>query len=78
MMRDTPRAFVGTVAFHIERWTLVDVIESAGSGGWELVPGVQVVELDVSAGTLMITAERPTDRGDVVAALCRLGCTVRD
>lgn len=76
MMRDTPRTFVGTVVLRLEGQIFSEVVEAALSEGLEVVPGVQVSELDVAARTLMVTAERPADRGDVVAALSRLGCPV--
>lgn len=76
MMRDTPRTFVGTVALRLDGSIQPTVVEAALSEGLELVPGVQVSELDLAAGTLMVTAGRPADRGDVVAALSRLGCPV--
>lgn len=76
MMRDTPRTFVGTVVLRLDGPIQPAVVEAALSEGLELVPGVLVSELDVAAGTLMVTAERPADRGDVVAALSWLGCPV--
>jgi hypothetical protein len=76
MMRDTPRTFVGTVAFRLDGPIQPAVVGAALSVGLELVPGVQVAELDVAAGILVVIAERPADRGDVVAALSRLGCPV--
>jgi hypothetical protein len=75
MMRDTPRTFVGTLALRLERPIGPEVIEALAETP-ELVPGVRISDLDVAAGTLMVTAERPTDRGDVVAALDYLGCPV--
>lgn len=76
MMRETPRTFVGTVTFRLEEQSLPEVVQAAFSEGFELLPGVEVSELDVTAGIVMVTAELPVDRGDVVAALGRVGCLV--
>ena len=75
MMRETPRTFVGTVALRLEGPIRPDVIDELSKSP-ELVPGVRISDLDASTGTLMVTAERPTDRGDVLAALAGLGCPV--
>ena len=76
MMRDTPRTFVGTVVF---------LVEGAGDGrvGDALsaeigrLPGISRCELDAGAGALVVTADAPVDRTDVVAVLDRLGCRER-
>lgn len=76
MMRNTPRTFVGTVTFRLEDTAAM------GTGhltdGFDLMPGVRISEMDVGGGTVLVTALRPTDWNDVVAALARLGCRVCD
>ena len=76
MMRDTPRTFVGTVAFQLDAVLCRHVAEVVRDHP-ELLPGVRVADLDTAAGTLMVTAELPADRGEVIDALARLGCRVR-
>ena len=77
MMRDTPRTFVGTVALRLEG-PVTPAVRDALHEGLALLRGVRVSELDAGSGTLMVTAERPVDRAEVTAALCRLGCPVCD
>ena len=76
-MRDTPRTFVGSVAFLLQGRVCGHVAEAvrAGIGG---LPGIVLCELDAAAETLVVTADRPVDRVDVVAVLDRLGCRVRE
>ena len=76
MMRDTPRIFVGPVTLRLEEPTCRHVADAVRDLD-ELLPGIRVSELDAEAGTVMVSAERPADRADVVAALGRVGCRVR-
>jgi hypothetical protein len=75
MMRDTPRTFVGTVVLPLEGPVAPESVAGLCDGR-ELMPGVRVAELDLTTGTLMVTAERPADRADVVAVLASLRCHV--
>jgi hypothetical protein len=75
MMRNTPRAFVGTVMFRLE--------DPPGSGASEAVerevgdvPGVSFCDVDKAAGLLIVTAREPVERAEVLAVLDRLGCRV--
>ncbi|SFD00815.1 hypothetical protein SAMN04487968_12026 [Nocardioides terrae] len=76
MMRDTPRTFVGSVVLLLEapvgRRTAEDLPAAIGA-----LPGIVRCEVDVAAATLVVTAEDPVERADVVAAVERLGCRVR-
>jgi hypothetical protein len=76
MMRQTPRTFVGTVVFLLEEPRCRRTTETISAEVGRL-PGVSSCDLDVAAGTLMVTAAEPVDRSDVVAALDRLGCRIR-
>jgi len=76
MMRNTPRTFVGTVTFRLEDTPGLDA--GALAEGFGLMPDVRISEMDVGERTVLVTALRPTDRSDVVAALARLGCRVCD
>jgi hypothetical protein len=68
--------FVGSVVF------VVDVpvgphVRDAIHAEIGRLPGISFCGLDDVAGTLVVTAETPVDRTDVVALLDRLGCRVR-
>jgi hypothetical protein len=76
MMRNTPRTFVGSVVFLLERPVCVHITDAVHAEVGRL-PGVSRCELDVVGGTLVVTAETPVDRTDVVEVLDRLGCDVR-
>jgi hypothetical protein len=76
MMRETPRTFVGSVVLllggppcgHLADAVVAEV---------EALPGVSRCALDAAAGTLLVTAQEPVDRTDVVTVLDRVGCPVR-
>ncbi len=76
MMRDTPRTFVGSVVLHLQGRVCAHVADQVRDQVGTL-EGVGFCELDVATGTLLVTAERPVDRTDVVAALDRVGYRVR-
>ena len=75
MMRDTPRTFVGSVVFLLEG-PVPEQASAAACSGVRRLPGISRCELDVAAGALVVTADRPVDRTDVVAVLDRVGCPV--
>jgi hypothetical protein len=76
MMRNTPRTFVGTVAFQLQEMVCRHVAELV-QAHTELLPGVRVADFDAAGGMLMVTAQVPADRSEVIDALARLGCRVR-
>jgi hypothetical protein len=76
MMRNTPRTFVGTVVFWLEKPVCVHNTDAVHAEVLAL-PGISRCELDAHAGTLVVTAETPVDRTDVVEVLDGLGCQVR-
>ena len=76
MMRETPRTFVGPVVFLVDGTSCGQLTERVCSEIGRL-PGVGSCDLDLAAGTLVVTARTPVDRTDVVAVLDRLGCHVR-
>jgi hypothetical protein len=81
MMRDTPRIFVGTVSLRLQTGDCRHVAPAAQSlvtKQGELMPGVRVCDVDVENRIVLVTADRPTDRSDVVDALGQLGCHVLD
>jgi hypothetical protein len=76
MMRDTPRTFVGPVAFLLDGPVCRHLADDVRARLGEL-PGIDRCDLDVAAGTLLVTAGAPVDRTEVVAVLDRLGCRIR-
>jgi len=76
MMRNTPRTFVGTVTFRLEDTAALE--PGTLTEGFDLMPEVRIAAADAGDGTVLVTAQRPTDRNEVLAALARLGCRVCD
>lgn len=76
MMRETPRTFVGSVVFVLEESVGPRTSEQVRAAVAQL-PGITLCELDPAAGSMLVTAERPVDRTDVIAVLDRFGCRVR-
>lgn len=76
MMRDTPRTFVGPVAFLLEE-TMSDERAASVCAEVERLSGVSSCRIDSAAGTVVVTAQGPVDRTAVVATLDRLGCRFR-
>ncbi|MFC4786322.1 hypothetical protein ACT8ZV_17730 [Nocardioides sp. MAHUQ-72] len=76
MMRNTPRTFVGSVVFLLEGPVCGHITDAVHAQVGQL-PGITRCILDVAEGTLLVTAEAPVDRTDVVAVLDRLDCRVR-
>jgi hypothetical protein len=76
MMRDTPRTFVGPVLFLLDGPVCGHLDEEVRTAVAAL-PGIERCEVDIDAGTLVVSAREPVDRTDVVAVLDRLGCPIR-
>jgi len=76
MMRNTPRTFVGSVVFLLQSPVPTEVADVVHAELGRL-PGISRCDLDVASGALLITADVPTDRTDILAALDRLGCRVQ-
>jgi hypothetical protein len=75
MMRETPRTFVGSVVFSLNGPICAHITDAVHTEVGQL-PGVSRCLLDPAAGTLLVTAEAPVDRTDVIAVLDRVGCRV--
>ena len=73
MMRNTPRAFVGTVMFRLQDAPATGVGETVERQVGNL-PGVGFCGFDGAAGLLIVTAQEPVERAEVLAVLDRLGC----
>lgn len=76
MMRETPRTFVGSVVFLLDGPVCCHITDAVHAQVGQL-PGVSRCALDAEGGTLLVTAEEPVDRTDVVAVLDLVGCRVR-
>ena len=76
MMRDTPRTFVGSVVFLLDGPVCAHITDAVHDQVGAL-PGVSRCTLDVDAGTVLVTAQEPVDRTDVIAVLDKVGCRVR-
>ncbi len=77
MMRDTPRTFVGTTSFRVGGMTGQDSADAMAAVIAGL-PGIAGVSFDPGAGSVVITTDRPLERGDVAAALEGAGLTLHD
>lgn len=77
MMRDTPRTFVGTTSFQVVGMTDQDCADAVTAAVASL-PGITGVSADPGARCVVVTTDRPLDRGDVVAVIERAGFTPHD
>jgi hypothetical protein len=75
MMRGTPRTFVGPTLFTLERTVCVHVADDVRTRIGAM-PGISACELDIPARMLLVTAEAPVDRADVLDVLRTTGCPV--
>jgi copper ion binding protein len=66
---------VGTTTFQVEGMTC-DHCRNAVTTEVSAVPGVQAVTVDVEAGTVTVSADRPVDRSDIAAAVDEAGYTL--
>lgn len=76
MMRGTPRTFVGPTLFTLESAVCVHVADAVRIRIGAM-PGIGACELDIPAGVLLVTAETPVDRSDILDVLRTTGCPVR-
>jgi hypothetical protein len=75
MMRDTPRTFVGSVVFLLDGPVCAHITDAVQREVGQL-SGVSRCALDATVGTLLVTAQDPVDRTDVIAILDMVGCRV--
>lgn len=73
MMRNTPRAFVGTVMFRLQDPPATGVGEAVERQVGNL-PGVSFCDVDEAVGLLIVTAREPVERADVLTVLDLLDC----
>jgi hypothetical protein len=76
MMRNTPRTFVGTVVLLLDG-PVCRHITDAVHASVRALPGISRCQLDAAACTLVVTAEAPVDRAEIIEMLDGLGCQVR-
>lgn len=76
MMRNTPRTFVGPAVLVLEG-PVTAATAAIVRAEVERVAGISRCEVDERGSTVVVTAQRPVDRTDLVALLGRLGCRVR-
>ena len=72
MLSSTPRTFVGSTTFTVTGMTC-DHCRRAVAQEISAVEGVESVTVDVTTGTVTITASQPVDRADVAAAVDEAG-----
>jgi copper chaperone CopZ len=76
VLNDTPRTFVGATTFHVDGMTCRRCHDAVADRIGRL-PGVIEVRIDVTTGTVTVTAEAPVDRVDVTAAVKSAGYELR-
>jgi hypothetical protein len=76
MMRDTPRTFVGPTVFTLDGTVCVHIADDVRTRIGAM-PGISGCELDIPARLLLVTAEAPVDRAEVLDVLRTTGCPVR-
>lgn len=75
-MRGTPRTFVGPTLFVLDGAVCLHVADAVRAGV-DAMPGISGCELDLAAGVLLVTADAPVDRSEVLELLRTSGCPVR-
>ncbi len=76
MMRGTPRTFVGRDLFLLQGRICAHIADAVRTRISQ-IPGISACELDIPAGVLVVTAQTPVDRADVLTVLHATGCPVR-
>ena len=72
MLSSTPRTFVGSTTFTVTGMTCGHC-QRAVTEEIAAVAGVESVTVDLTSGTVIVTAERPVDRADIAAAVDEAG-----
>ena len=76
MQNSIPRTFVGTTTFRVDGMTC-DHCRHAVTTEICAVPGVDSVDVDLTSGTVTVSASTPVDRADIAAAVDEAGYTLR-
>ena len=72
MQNDIPRTFVGTTTFQVGGMTCGHC-QQAVTAEISAVPGVETVVVDLTSGTVTVSANEPVDRADIAAAVDEAG-----
>jgi copper ion binding protein len=72
MLSSTPRTFVGSTTVAVRGMTCAHC-ERAVTQEVGAVEGVRDVHVDLAAGTVTVTVDRPVDRADIAAAVDEAG-----
>ena len=75
MLNSTPRTFVGSTTVAVRGMTCGHC-ERAITEGVGRLEGVRDVRVDLAAGTVTVSVDRPVDRADVAAAVDEAGYTL--
>jgi copper chaperone CopZ len=75
MLFGTPRTFVGSTTFTVNGMTCAHC-ERAITQEISAVDGVASVTVDVTSGTVTVTATEPVDRADIAAVIDGVGHTL--
>lgn len=76
MMRGTPRTFVGPTVFTVDGTFCIHIADDVRTRIGAMT-GISGVELDIPARILIVTAEAPVDRAEILDVLRTTGCPVR-
>ena len=68
MLSGTPRTFIGSTTFEVTGMTCAHC-QRAVTAEIAGVAGVDSVSVDLTTGTVTVTASRPVDRADIAAAV---------
>ena len=72
MLSSTPRTFIGSTSFQVNGMTCAHC-QRAVTEEIAAVAGVETLTVDLSTGTVSVTASRPVDRADIAAAVDEAG-----
>jgi copper ion binding protein len=75
MLTSTPRTFVGSTTVSVRGMTCGHC-ERAVTTEVGRVEGVRDVAVDLAAGTVTVTVDRPVDRAEIAAAVDEAGYTL--
>ena len=75
MLTSTPRTFVGSTTVAVRGMTCGHC-ERAVTAEVGRVDGVREVRVDLAAGTVTVSVDRPVDRADIAAAVAEAGYTL--
>jgi copper ion binding protein len=75
MTTNTTATSVGTETFRVEGMTC-DHCRNAVTTEVSAVSGVQAVTVDIEAGTVTVSADKPVDQSDIAAAVDEAGYTL--